>query len=126
MCLDGAAKMMKWLPYPRLDVPKAGGKQLRPTLSLQAFESDRILMSAQARDVVVVQSPSHVRLFVTPWTAARQASLTLTVPQSLPKFMSIELVMPSNHLILCHTLLLLPSIFPGIREFSNESFVCIR
>ena len=57
--------MMKWLPYPRLDILKAGGRQQRPTLSLQAFESDRILTSAQARDVVV-QSPSHVQLFVTP------------------------------------------------------------
>ena len=85
--------MMKWPPYPRLDVPNAGGKQLRLTLSLQAFESDRILMSAQARDVVVVQSPSHVRLFVTPWTAARQASLSLTIPWSLPKVKSIESVM---------------------------------
>ena len=70
---------------------------------------------------VVVQSLSCVRLFLTPWTAARQASLSITISQSLLKLMSIELVMPSNHLILCRPLLLLPSIFPSIRVFSNES-----
>ena len=68
---------------------------------------------------------SHVRLFATPWTAARKASLSTTNPQSLHKLMFIELVMPSNHLILCHSLLL-PSIFPSIRIFSNESVLCIR
>ena len=67
------------------------------------------------------QSLSHVRLFVTPWTAAHQASLSITSSWSLPKLMSIEMVMPSNHLILCHPLLFLPSIFPSIRVFSNES-----
>ena len=76
--------------------------------------------------VVVVESPSCVQLFVTPWTAARQASLSLSNSQSLPKFMSIELVMPSNHLIFCHPLLPLPSILPSIRVFSNESALCIR
>ena len=73
-----------------------------------------------------VQSLSRVRLFVTPWTAACQASLSITNSWSIPKLMSIESVMPSNHLILCHPLLLLPSIFPGIRIFSNESALCIR
>ena len=73
-----------------------------------------------------VQSLSPVRLFVTPWTAARQASLSITTSRCPPKPMSIELVMPSNHLILCHPLLLLPSIFPNIRVFSNESALCIR
>ena len=73
-----------------------------------------------------VQWLSHVRLFVTPWTAAPQASLSITNFQSLLKLMSIELVMPSNHLILCCPLLLLPSIFPSIRVFSNESVLCIR
>ena len=72
-----------------------------------------------------VQSLSHVRLFATPWTAARQASLSITNSHSLLKLMSIELMMPSNHLILCHPLLLLPSIFPSIRVFSNESVLCI-
>ena len=73
-----------------------------------------------------VQSLSHVRLFVTPWTAARQASLSITNSRSPPKLMSIESVMPSNHLILCHPLLLLHSIFPSIRLFSNESVLPIR
>ena len=62
----------------------------------------------------------------TPWAVACQASLSLTISQSLPKFMSIELVMPSNHFILCCPLLLLPSVFPSIRVFSNESVLCIR
>ena len=74
----------------------------------------------------LVQSLSHVRLFVTSWTAARQASLSITNSRSLLKLMSIELVMPSNHLILCHPLLLPPSIFPSIRVFSNGSALHIR
>ena len=69
---------------------------------------------------------SHVQLFVTPWTAARQASLSITNSWSLLKLMSITLVMPSNHLILCHLLLLPSSIFPSIRVFSNESVLHIR
>ena len=73
-----------------------------------------------------VQLLSCVQLFVTLWTAARQASLSITNSRSPPKPMSIELVMPSNHLILCHALLLLPSIFPSIRVFSNESTLWIR
>ena len=68
-----------------------------------------------------VQSLSRVRLFATPWITARQASLSITNSQSLLKLTSIESVMPSNHLILCHPLLRLPSIFPSIRVFSNES-----
>ena len=68
-----------------------------------------------------VHSLSHVRLFVTPWIAARQASLSITNSQSLLKLISIELVMPSSHLILCHPLLLLPSIFPSIRVFKRVS-----
>ena len=73
-----------------------------------------------------VQPLSRVQLFVTPWTAARQASLSITNSQSLLKLMSIESVMPSHHLILCHPLLLPPSIFPNIRVFSNESALRIR
>ena len=73
-----------------------------------------------------VQSLSHVRLFVTPWTAAPQASLSITSSQSLLKLMSIELEMPSNHFVLCCPFLLLPSIFPSIRVFSNESVLPIR
>ena len=71
--------------------------------------------------VAIVQSLSRVGLFETPWTAACQASLSFTISQSLLKLLSIELVMLSNHLILCRPLLLQPSIFPKIRVFSNES-----
>ena len=73
-----------------------------------------------------VQSLSHIQLFVNPWTVAPQSSLSITNSWSLLKLMSIELVMPSNHLILCHPLLLLPSIFPSIKVFSNESVLLIR
>ena len=76
--------------------------------------------------VVVVQSLSHVQLFATLWTAARQASLSFTISWSLLRFMSIVSVMLSNHLILCHFLLLLPSNFPNNRVFPNESALCIR
>ena len=74
----------------------------------------------------VVQSLSCVRLFATPWTATSQASCPSPSPWSLLKLMSVESVMPSNHLFLCHPLLSLPSIFPSIRDFSNESALCIR
>ena len=77
-------------------------------------------------EFVVVQLVSHVQLFTNPWTAAHQASLSISNSQSLLKPMSIESVMPSNHLILCHPLLLLPSIFPSIRVFPNESGLHIR
>ena len=73
-----------------------------------------------------VQSLSHVWLCVTPWTAARQASLSITNSQRLLKLMSIESMMPSNHIMLCHPLLLPPSIIPSIRVFSNESVLRIR
>ena len=73
-----------------------------------------------------VQSLSRVPLFETPWATARQASLSITNSRGSPKLMSTELVMPSNHLILCCLLLLLPSIFASIRVFSNESAICMR
>ena len=76
--------------------------------------------------VAVVQSLRLVQLFATPWTAARQASLSFTISQSLLKLMPIESVMPSNHLILCRPLLLPPSIFPSIRVLSNQSVLQIR
>ena len=76
-------------------------------------------------EISSVQSLSHFRLFATPWTAARQASLSITNYRSLLKLMSTESMMPSNHLILCLPLLL-PSVFPSIRAFSNESSLCIR
>ena len=77
-------------------------------------------------NILVVHSPSHVCLLAIPWTATHQASLSITNSWSLPKPMSIESVMQSNHLILCLPLLLLPSIFSSIRVFSNESALCIR
>ena len=83
-------------------------------------------LSLSSRVSVAFQSLSHVRLFATPWTAARQASLSFTISQSLLKLMSVELVMPSNRLILCRPLLLLPSISPSTRVFSNESALRIR
>ena len=82
------------------------------------------------RDVTIqfysIQSLSCVRLFATPWTAAHQASLSITNSRSFLKLMSIDLVMPSNHLILCRPLFFLPSIFPSIKVFSNESVLRIR
>ena len=83
-------------------------------------------MSLSLAQFSSVQSLSRVQLFVTPWTAAHQASLSITKSRSLLKLMSIESVMPSNHLILCHLLLLPPSIFPSIRVFSSESILHIR
>ena len=83
-------------------------------------------MLISAKYFVVVQLLSHVQLFVTPWTAARQASLSFTTSQSLLKLMSNESVIPSNHLVLCHPLLLLPSVLPSLRVFSNELALHIR
>ena len=80
----------------------------------------------QYKPFLGVQSPSHVWLSVTPWTAAHQASLSFTISLSLLRLMSIESVMPSNNLILCHPLLLLPSVFLSIRVFSNRSALLIR
>ena len=117
---------------PGVQVQKVGG----PSKNLTTFSSDCCLLSlsfpftwicpCQGCVFTSVQSLSDVRLFVTPWTAARQTSLSITNSQSLPKFISTESVMPSNHLILCHPLLLLPSIFPSIRVFSSESILHIR
>ena len=83
-------------------------------------------MSIKCYQISSVQPLSHVQLFAAPWTATRQASLSITNSWSLLKLMSIESVMPSSHLILCHPLLLLPSVFPSIRVFSNESVLHIR
>ena len=84
------------------------------------------LASSIAASLSSVQSLSHIGLFATPWTAVHQASLSITNSRSLLRLMTIESVMLSNHLILCHPLLLLPSIFPSIRVFSNESVLHIR
>ena len=83
-------------------------------------------LQRSVQDISLVQSLSHVQLFATPWTTACQASVSISNCQSLPKPMSIKSVMPSNHVILCHPLLLLPSIFPSIRVFSNESALRIK
>ena len=85
-----------------------------------------LILKVNIIDVHLVQSLSHTWIFVTPWTIARQTSLSITNSWSLLKLMSIKSVMPSKHLILCHTLLLLPSIFPSIRVFPKESVLCIR
>ena len=89
---------------------------------LHLFASSKL----STKNTSSIQLLSHVLLFATPWTVAHQASLSITNSWSLPKLMSIESVMPSNHLILCHPFLLLPSIFPSIRVFSDESVLCIR
>ena len=93
-------------------------------IKLVGGSQELILMSHLGKPPSVqfgsVQSLSHVRLFATPGTAARQASLSFTNPRSLLKLMSIKSVMPSNHIILCYPLLLLPLILPSIRVFSNE------
>ena len=85
-----------------------------------------IVITLLVKQNVVVQSLSHIWLFVTPWSAVCQTSLSFTISWSLLKLMSTGLVMPSNHLILCHPLLLLPSTFPSIRVFPNESAFHIR
>ena len=89
-------------------------------------QSDSLIHTYLYLSISSVQSLSRVRLFVTPWTAAHQAFLSITNSRSSPKLMSRESVMPSNHLILCCLLLLLTSIFPSMRVFSNESGLCIR
>ena len=94
-----------------------------PTFNIVPFSFESIPEVCQFSSV---QSLSCVQLFVTPWTAARQTSLSITSSRTLLKLMSIVLVMPSNHLILCHPLLLPPSIFPSIRGFSNKSVLHIR
>ena len=98
---------------------------VRPVL-LQKHQKVSESLMVSEKTLQSVQLLSHVRLFTTPWTTAHQASLTITNSRSLLKLMSIQLVMPSNHLILCHPLLLLPSIFPSIRVFSNEFVFQIR
>ena len=94
-------------------------------LCLKSF-FDQYIIVLSSKSISSVQSLSHIRFFVTPWTAALQAFLSITNSWSLPKLMSIESVMPSNHLILCCPLLLPPSIFLTIKVFSNELALCIR
>ena len=103
-----------------------GEKVVSLSYSSTIFNFRNLILSLIHQAVSSVQSLSHVRFFATPWTTALQASLSITNSQSSLKLMSIKLVMPSNHLIPCHPLLLLPSIFPSIRVFSKELVLCIR
>ena len=124
---------MKTIVYRGCSLPVTSWTSSRNLTSSTGLQStDQIMYFKVANGVYLkssqfssVQSLSHVWLFATPWTTARQASLSIANSWSLPKPMSVESVMPSNHLILCHPLLL-PSIFPSIRVFSNESALCIR
>ena len=113
----GTSPMTQWL---RLYSPNTEGP------SSLACQGTRSCMPQLKIPVSSVQSLSHVQLFATPWTAARQASLSITNSWSFFKLLCIESVMPSKHLILCLPLLLLPSIFPSIMVFSNESVLRIR
>ena len=92
----------------------------RNTVGIDIRQGQTLQTSVREFCLSSVQLLSRVRLFVTPWTKVFQASLSSTISQSLFKFMSIESVVPSNHLILCHSLLLLPSIFPSVRVFSSD------
>ena len=118
--------------HPAPPPPSAVGQRLLPepinSQILLPFPRENHLIQPSVCSVQFSsgQSLSRVRLFATPWTAAHQASLSITNSRSLSKLMSIESVMPSNHLILCRPFLLLPSIFPSIRVFSNEPVLCIR
>ena len=132
-------------PYLEDEWQVVGGRRLFPSSNFRSPEKGHLLWKTQCmhsvwhvismesflllflkKEDVVVESFSHVQLYLTPWTAAYQAPLFFTISQSLLKLVSIELVMPSNHLVLCHLLLLLPSIFPSIKVFSNESGLRIR
>ena len=112
---------------PSTEDSKASTIDLKGNLNMKQKQlTEKLLCTAGLLVSCSVQSLSRVQLFETPWTAARQASLSITNSQSLLKLMSIKSVIPSNHLILCCPLLLLPSIFPSIRVFSNESALRIR
>ena len=118
--IHGIKKSQMWLStYAHSSTPTVGNAICIWSLHIFEFASDAFQFSS-------VQSLSRVRLFATPWSAESQASLSITNSQSSPKLMSIELVMPSSHLILCCPLLLPPSIFPSIRIFLNESVLHIR
>ena len=124
---QGSPRILEWVAYPF----SRGSPQPRNQTGI-SFIAGGFFTKWAMREALVkvqissVQLLSHVQLFVTPWIAARKASLSVTNSRSLPKPMSIESVIPSNHLILCLPLLLLPSIFPSIRVFSNELALPIR
>ena len=118
-CKPGFMLMLFVLSCKTWNIVKPGAWLARPPPGAQQSQNSSPILS-------VIQSLNHVWLFVTPWTVACQASLSFTISRSLLKLMPIELVMPSNNLILCRPLLLLPSIFPSIRVFPNESALRIR
>ena len=120
-----APVVLAWQPWWGLTEIKITGFQGKKKKNTKIFKAS-LNLNSQKYMVVIVQSLSYVRLSETPWTAAHQASLSITNSGSLLKLMSIELMMPSNPLVLCHPLLLLPSIFPSIRVFSNHSALRIR
>ena len=136
-CLASEAKESAFVT-PCQPLPTAGGGRgswrrkssrcyhPRPRRGEQALILLRLCYRERHQQFSSIQSLSRVRLFVTPWTAACQASLSISNSQSLLKLMSIESMMPSNQLILCRPLLFLPSIFPSIRVFSNDSVLSIR
>ena len=119
---QGTSLMIQWL---RILTPNAGGLGSIPSQGTRSHMPQLRVCMLQLKPCSSVQSLSRVQLSATPWAAARQASLSITSSWSLLKLMSIESVMPFNHLILCRPLLLLPSIFPRIRVFSHESVLCI-
>ena len=123
------ARILQWVAISSSrDLPDPGMQLASPIVACRLFTSEPLVTIKPCLIVQFssVQSLSRVRLFATPWTEACQAFLSITNSRRLQKLMSIESVMPSNHLILCRPLLLLPSIFPSIRVFSNESVLCIR
>ena len=109
-----------------MEQEKAGAFPSFPPRDTYRLKRQEVCSPPSRNGLVAFQSLSHAQLFVTPWTAAHQASLSITNSQSLLKLMSIQSVMPSSHLILCRPLLLLPSVFPSIRVFSSESVLGIR
>ena len=113
-------------PRPLASIPHPEHEMRLEQMTLQVLPRPAPWSIFSIDSAVDLQSLSRVQLSATPWTAAHQASLSFTISQSLLKLMSIESVMPSNHLALCRLLLLLPSIFPSIRVFSNEPVLIIR
>ena len=112
-------RILEWVAYSFFRRSSQSGNRTRVSCIAGGFFTNWAIR--EALDTLSVQLLGRVWLFATPWTAGHQASLSITNSQSLPKLMSIDSVMPSNHLILCHPLLLPPSIFPSIKVFSNES-----
>ena len=119
---------MRWPKYWSFSFSIIPSKEIPGLISFRTDWLDLLAVQRTRYQYIIVdfQSLSRVQLFAMPWTAACQASLSFTIFQSLLKFTSIELEMSSNHLILCHSLLFLPSIFPSIRVFSSELALCIR